>query len=503
MIITMNTKIFGIDDEEYVVTDSIGQGGFGSVFKLEDSKGNPYAIKTLPNSYASDELFRGLLNEAENAADIDHPNVLKHLYFHDGNTYESLPPYIIMEYANHGTLKELMEEDKLSYQEKLELVPQLISGIKAVNEVLVHRDLKPANILFHAGVAKIADFGLSKLIEDSTRTMSFKGYGTPLYMSPESWKNHANTISMDIYSMGLILYELLTGKYPFTYDPQDYDSLRNAHLYTNVASPHELNPEIDNNVSQMLIKMVKKNPKERYENWDEVLSAFESEGSKGKKYSSLVKTLVSTKINADSEQERMRLEEEQQQKAKEDYATGVVFQLENEVILSFTEFLDEINEEVPEEYEYEKVGTGKYRFSIFQKGIINIDFQVLHDEVFMREIPSNFGRGRTIRKVVRPTYDGKLVMGWGKVSSNKGHGFNLILYGDPSVEDGSWVMTRSTNSSIARQGSHTKLPEPFAFELSELEKEIQLFTAMHIYNTTGTPFSIDFFAELVKGLFEQ
>ncbi|MBD3329356.1 protein kinase [Candidatus Dojkabacteria bacterium] len=255
MIITIGNSIFDGDKNEYKIVETLGQGGFGTVYKVEDNNKKVFALKTLPQSYTSEDTFRGLQNEAQNALTIDSENVVKHIYFHDGNVYDDLPPYIIMDYANGGTLREYMASDTQEFNEQLTVIRQLVSGIRAINEKLVHRDIKPENILFHDGVVKISDFGLSKLVEESTRSKSFKGYGTPLYMSPEGWKNQENTSSMDIYSMGIIFYELLTGKYPFEYDPTNSDSIKEAHLYTNIEPPNQVNTEIPLYLSQIIIKM--------------------------------------------------------------------------------------------------------------------------------------------------------------------------------------------------------------------------------------------------------
>lgn len=499
MFITTGSTIFDADSNEYIVKEPLGQGGFGHVFLVERA-GEKFALKTLPGSLSDPKLLEGLINEASNAEGIDGENVIKYIYFHDGKTFDNLPPYILMEYADGGTLRELIETNQLDVTSALAILSQLVKGMTIINSKMVHRDLKPENILIKDGVIKISDFGLSKLVEDSTRTRTFKGYGTPLYMSPEAWNNSANTMSMDIYSMGIIFSELLTGKFPFDYDPQDLDSLRNAHLYKNITPPNEVDSDIELCVSQLVIKMTQKNPTRRPTNWEEIEDSLNSKANTQSKYAGIINDITKNKITFDTQKEKENLERKQAEDSENDYKKKVYFQFEDEVIKPFQEFLNELQPSFEEKLNIAKQSDGRYTFNIFQRGIIRTEFTPLFDRDFEKEFPSDWGHGRTYRKVMRPTYNGELIWGWGKVAADRGNGFNIILFGNPEENFGKWVMTRSTNSAMARQGSHTKLPEPFAFDMNELEREVGAFGAMHIYNTQRVDLGIDYFADLVNRL---
>lgn len=498
MFITAGTTVYDADKNEYTIKEMLGQGGFGQVF-LAEKDNEKFALKTLPGSVSDPKLLEGLLNETTNAEGIEGENVIKYIYFHDGKTFETLPPYLLMEYADGGTLRNLMKTG-IELTQAMEIVSQLIQGMSVINAKMVHRDLKPENVLVKDGVIKISDFGLSKLVEDSTRTKTFKGYGTPLYMSPEAWNNNANTMSMDIYSMGIIFSELLTGKYPLEYDPQDLDSLRNAHLYKNITPPHDVNSEIVLGVSQLIIKMTQKNPSKRPLTWDEIRAGLNSTTNLESKYSSIIGDITKNKITFDTQKEKENLERKQQEDSENDYRKKVYFQFEDEVIKLFKEFLTELQTSFDEKMDVTKQSEGRHTFNIFQRGIIRTEFTPLFDRDFEKEFPSDWGHGRTYRKVVRPTYNGELIWGWGKIAADRGNGFNIILFGNPEESFGKWVMTRSTNSAMARQGPHTKFPEPFGFDINELEREVGAFGAMDIYNTQKVDLGIDYFADLVNGL---
>ena len=171
MIIKPGTIIYDNDKNKYIIIDSEGTGGFASVFKIErENDKSIYALKTLLESYSDDKLLRGLINEANLATNIIHQNVIKYLFFHDGSMFNELPPYIIMEYANQGTLWEIIQKQSakkefLPNNELRQYFNDLINGMEVINAKLIHRDIKPKNILIKDDILKISDFGLSKIVE--------------------------------------------------------------------------------------------------------------------------------------------------------------------------------------------------------------------------------------------------------------------------------------------------------------------------------------------------
>src|SRR5689334_4293988 len=196
----------------YEIQNRLGGGAFGEVYRArKHSIGKSYAIKFLK---VDDEQARSAvereLDQVRHFAAIDHPNLV---------TIEDLGlvmgvPYLVMGYAGEETLARALRARKLSREQALAYFVQACRGVQALHERrLVHFDLKPSNIFLKGDVARVGDYGLSKMLVDGRQTLSF-GRGTPQYMAPEMIKNRADERA-DIYSLGVILYESLSGRLPF------------------------------------------------------------------------------------------------------------------------------------------------------------------------------------------------------------------------------------------------------------------------------------------------
>ncbi len=140
---------------------------------------------------------------------------------------------------------------------------QLVDGMEAINARLIHRDIKPDNIVVSGNDLKITDFGLSKLVQEATRTSTFKGFGCLQSLAPEAWMSEKNTTQMDIYSMGLVFYEIATLRYPYSVAGSDPHLWKEAHLYQSVSRPEKHNPNIGQIVSQVIMGMLEKKPSGR------------------------------------------------------------------------------------------------------------------------------------------------------------------------------------------------------------------------------------------------
>lgn len=180
MIITIGSIIPDDKGNEYRVIDSIKPGGFGQVFLCErETDKKKFAVKTMLNVFPSAEEYNAFQNELMAAKEIKADNVVLYEFMHDGKMFEEYPPYIIMEFANQGSLQHLLEQkmETKTFFTNIELTQmflQLASGMKHINSILVHRDIKPDNILIVDNVLKITDFGLAKYAEATTRSVTFK-----------------------------------------------------------------------------------------------------------------------------------------------------------------------------------------------------------------------------------------------------------------------------------------------------------------------------------------
>jgi hypothetical protein len=250
---------------------SIGPGGFGSVQLVRNETGNEFALKTLHLGFDPGVLEA----EAGNLRRVNDPNVVA--YVDDGADPE---PFLVMELADGGSLKDYIASaqqagDHFPVEMLLDWAGQLLSGLKAVHAELLHRDLKPGNVLLAGERLKIADFGMTRLVEASTRTETLKGGGTPLYMPPEGWAGPTGprpTAAYDLYSLGVILYELATLQTPFT---GDRDELRHQHLFVEAQSPRALRPDLPSSIERLILQLLRKTPDERGISASDVLGHLE------------------------------------------------------------------------------------------------------------------------------------------------------------------------------------------------------------------------------------
>lgn len=225
--VQIGQSITGPGSETYTISDFLGRGAFGEVYRATGQvTGAVIAVKLLPLAGIGDETGRrALLNEMKAAREINHTNVVRVLHVDEGSI-ESIGPYACMEYVSGGTLASLLRAQKkassrIPLARALEMMIDIAQGLRAINERLIHRDIKPDNILIDGKALKIGDFGISKFIDESTRSQTFKGGQHVAYMAPEGWTYSKNTHKIDVYAVGIVFLEILTSEHPFLTKVQD------------------------------------------------------------------------------------------------------------------------------------------------------------------------------------------------------------------------------------------------------------------------------------------
>ncbi len=258
----------------YDIQGVLGRGGMGVVYRAHDRDlDDAVAIKTLRVEALSADpgLLDRFKQEIRLARRITHPNILRTHDLGESGGFR----YLSMEFVRGLTLKQLIEaSDILPTPVALRIAKQLCAGLAAAHEVgVIHRDIKPQNIIIEAaGGLKIMDFGIARLQEERGMTAEGTVVGTPDYMSPEQARGIALDFRSDIYSTGVVLYEVFTGTLPFDGDTPLAVVLK--HIQENPPSPQARNPKIDPKVSQIILKCMQKDPKERYQSVNDLYEAL-------------------------------------------------------------------------------------------------------------------------------------------------------------------------------------------------------------------------------------
>lgn len=259
--------------DRYELLEQIGEGGMALVYKARCRiLDRIVAIKLLKEEFARDDNFvQRFKTEAHAVASLSHPNLVN-IYDvgQQDNNY-----YIVMEYVEGKTLKELIEEDApLSIERAVDIAIMICDGLQHAHEKgIIHRDIKPHNILItESGIVKVADFGIAQAITKHTITFGGNVIGSVHYISPEQAKGEPLTPATDIYSVGCVLYEMLTGQIP--YDAESPITIALKHIHDEVPSPRLLNTAIPVGLEGIIVKAMEKLPKHRFNTAEEMRNAL-------------------------------------------------------------------------------------------------------------------------------------------------------------------------------------------------------------------------------------
>lgn len=482
MDIRPGTTLEGPNAQVITIESLLGRGGLGQVFlgRLPDSR--RVAVKTVLTASLSEDELRALQNEAKSSLGIKHPNVIDVLFFEDGKASQGRPPYLVMEYVEGQNLREVIQRRKadqavFDVADLRSIYLQIAEGMSAVNKRVVHRDLKPENVLVEAasGRLKIADFGLAKLVDAVTRSISFKGWGTRPYQAPEAFDAGPNTPAMDIYSAGVMFYELSALAWPVQPSVGDNSPLawRNAHLLSSPKDIRTLRLDLPLDLVQLIMQMLQKNPAKRPRSWDNIIERLTNAGSTvhGRDVSALVSKATSTFIER-SEQEvqlRQELELSAERYSLLERAFEEPVQILQELVDAFNSASSisklELRAYGPHGIEV-KNSDGRQR--LLMRGEIIGDLQA-----------GSFGIARILSKV---ELDPPLT----PVSRDQAYrdrdsfgSFNLI-YRVPNSTDrfGDWAQIRFEINPLMPE---SRYPRWFALSLDELPEQLRLLRAMGVY----------------------
>lgn len=251
--------------DRYTLLEVLGDGGMARVYLAHDNiLDRDVALKVLREQYADDESFvERFRREAKSAASLNHPSIVQ--VYDQGRAQEDGTYYIAMEYVPGGTLKErIQREGLLDHREAARIAARVAEALQTAHaRGIVHRDIKPQNVLLTASdEAKVADFGIARAASSKTMTETNLVLGTSAYMSPEQVRGERVGPASDLYSLGVVLYEALTGEQPYRAD----DPIATAMKHLDEPPPHPgvANPAIPEGLDALVVKLLAKSPEERY-----------------------------------------------------------------------------------------------------------------------------------------------------------------------------------------------------------------------------------------------
>ena len=262
-------------DNRYRLVKPLGSGGMADVFLAHDDiLDRDVALKVMNGRYASDEEFvERFKREAQSAAALSHPNIVS---IYDRGASEDGTYYIAMEYLPGGTLKDrIMRKGALSPRTAAAVVLQIAEALRVAHERgVIHRDIKPHNILItESGDVKVTDFGIARAASSSTMTRTGSILGTAHYISPEQAMGEPVGPASDLYSLGVVLYEMLTGELP--YDADTPLGIAMKHVNGHLRQPNEIDPSIPAGINAITVRLLSKDPADRYTSDTELIEDLE------------------------------------------------------------------------------------------------------------------------------------------------------------------------------------------------------------------------------------
>lgn len=327
----------------YEILEKIGNGGMATVYKAKCHVLNRFvAVKVLKEEFITDiDFIKRFRSEAQTAASLTHPNIVS-IYDvgNEGDVY-----YIVMELIQGKTLKEIIVEDgKLSWKWSVNIAIQIASALETAHRNnLIHRDIKPHNIIItEDGMAKVTDFGIAKAVSNSTITAFGTTIGSVHYFSPEHAKGGVTDAKSDIYSLGIVMYEMLTGRVPF--DADTPVSVALMQVQEEPIEPRKLNPQIPISVNNIILKAMQKDPADRYQNATEMLIDLSTALKRpdddfvklNKKFDTLQTQKLSTLYDIDSKVRKDDEEDEEEEyRPKRKKKRGFFGFMKDHVLISF------------------------------------------------------------------------------------------------------------------------------------------------------------------------
>lgn len=262
----------------YEIKELIGVGGMAKVYLAKDTLlQRDVAVKVLKDQYVEDEEFvKKFSNEARSVAKLSHVNIVSVYDIGEDLLEGKKINYMVMEYVKGRTLKALIDEEgPLSNEDIIDYSTQIAQALNHAHENgVIHRDIKPQNMLVNEyGLLKVTDFGIARVATNATITYTNSILGTVHYISPEQAKGKIVDAKSDLYSLGVVMYEMATGKVPF--DADNSVGIAVMHIQDEPTRPKELNPDLSDHLDKIIMKLLRKDPTERFSSAEDLIEALD------------------------------------------------------------------------------------------------------------------------------------------------------------------------------------------------------------------------------------
>lgn len=478
-------------EEQYINSSYLAQGGMGVVYKAyDDFNKREVAIKlvAIPNPEEEELLFR----EVKMSSELDSENLVKTYHVGDIEISNTKYFYIVQHYYSNGDLSKRIQKD-IPLESCLKMMIDILNGLKVAHSTIIHRDLKPANILIsEEGNLVITDFGLAKFVDEYTKSKSFKGGGTGYYMSPECWLMEKNSIQMDIYSLGILFYELLTGELPLS--ATTYDECRAWHLFNTLPDISILRTDTPTKLKQIISKMTQKRAEDRYSSADEIIIALKETIKQEEEQDIEIEKIAAMGHKKTEEIKATRLKAEQERQKKEEYKKFLDFHVV-ELKTKVKSIIEKVNSKL-EENKITLRESSSYGDTALSDFTLSVNGRSANFKFYSETVIEQYERDRieAIRERMRQSDRGwmgssindsifktKNIIYLGMVETNfqsplfgECFGFNLALVKSDSDTYGKWYRAYFSDSSFSR-GNRSN----FALDLEIFLKEFENSFIMH------------------------
>lgn len=500
-------------DKQYTEIDFYRKGGMGEIYTADDTiEATKKAIKIVP--IENNQEYKLLISEFKLATSLNHKNIVSTEFFDEFESKNVKYIYCVMPFNYDGSLRNylLSKKELIDLDSSIKLMIDLANGLEYAHTKVVHRDLKPENVLLDDnGNLQICDFGLAKLIDAKTRTKSFKGFGTLAYMAPECWMFDSNTKAMDIYSLGIIFYEILTLKQPFTGKTEQ--EFRDKHLYEPLPNISNIRVDLPVRLLEMISRMTNKRSIERYESLSEIVDILSSLKDKSKEKESKTDALLqkaNKKISATENKELARNKEKEKIDSELkllDYSKKSLFEKFNTRVKKLNENLERAQIQISRNTSQMTISFMGKSFSISFYPSSDIPKRIkAQKEASLQYQKRQHGFVFQQPQATHLERDNVVLIGQMVLSANsspiQNTGYNLVLR-KANQEDlyGEWWVVWFEDSALSQKrplNLHYAIPIPDFYE----EYEFGRMRAMHIRNMRMNTLEVEGLDRMIEKILE-